>query len=172
MLSSCSLLFRADQDLDAGPDAGLDGADEQCQTRAGIANLPGEFRAWLSTASDAPTLRFEHHDGPYTLVGGTMLAANWDDLVDGALMHELSRTEFGAPLTVLPFVCGGGEVWTNTTIDGESASERDCDGWESKSSDFSSGAVGNVRTVDLQWTTADCGAVSCASRLPLYCFQQ
>ncbi len=151
---------------------GPEGADQRCQERADIANLPGQYNAWLSDGIESPATRFTRHEGSYVLVGGTEVARNWDDLVDGALFHEIARTEFGTALGALPYVCIGGEVWTNTKADGTSASEHACNAWTSGVLSDMAGVAGNVRRVDAAWTEANCANVSCQSRLPLYCVQQ
>ena len=41
---------------------------------------------FLSGASDSPADRFSRHtEGPYVLVDGTVIASDWDDLIDGQL---------------------------------------------------------------------------------------
>src|SRR4051812_38795722 len=73
---------------------GLAGADAICQTRASFAGLPGTYRAWLSTTAVDAEARFFHSTSPYVLTDGTTVVANnWDDLVDGTLAEAITMTE-------------------------------------------------------------------------------
>ena len=65
---------------------GLSGADAKCQGLATAAGLPGIYKAWLSDGTSAPSTRFVPSSGPYQLVTGTPIAANFTDLTDGTLL--------------------------------------------------------------------------------------
>ena len=62
---------------------GLTGADTICQQLAEASNLSGTYKAWLSDSTDSPSTRFVRSTGPYQLVDGTRIAANWTSLTDG-----------------------------------------------------------------------------------------
>src|SRR4051794_402552 len=75
--SSCVFVSSA---LYSGALGGLSGADSKCQGLAAAAGLPGSYKAWLADTTGAPISRFVHSTGPYRLVNGTTIAANWTDL--------------------------------------------------------------------------------------------
>jgi hypothetical protein len=68
--------------LYSGRIGGVSAADLKCQTLAQTAGLPGEFRAWLSSASRTPDGHFRPSAQPYRLVDGTLVANGWDDLLN------------------------------------------------------------------------------------------
>jgi hypothetical protein len=122
---------------------GVAGADELCAMQAADANLVGDFKAWLSTLSSSVSDRLAHSSVPYVLVDGTMVASDWDDLVDGALLAPINRT-------------------------GASYLGSDCASFTSGSAGAAQcGAVGSTT---LTWTENIVPA--CSSRLRLYCIEQ
>jgi hypothetical protein len=143
---------------------GLSGADAKCQGLAAAAGLPGSYKAWLSDSTSAPISRFTPSSGPYRLLNGTTIAANWTELTDGTLAAPINVTETGG---------GVGEparVWTHTRITGDAGGSPDahCANWST-----STGVEGNwgIATVNLaSWT--DAGEASCTNPSHLYCFQQ
>ena len=108
---------------------GLAGAHAICQQLAAGAGLTGTYRAWLSDALSGPASTMVHSSVPYVLVGGERIADNWADLTDGSIEHAIDRDEHGRQLDPEPFVCEGGEVWTNTTAAGSPSGLNDCLGW-------------------------------------------
>ena len=142
---------------------GLSGADAKCQGLATAAGLPGIYKAWLSDDTSSPSTRFVPSSGPYQLVTGTPIAANFTDLTDGILLALIKVTEKGG---------GAGNtvyIWTNTKIDGtrDSTTEH-CSNWGTNAA--GDGAVGDASLGDSRWTK-DNSAV-CSSFRHLYCFQQ
>ena len=101
----------------SGNMGGLMGAHALCTRLANDAGLPGQYRAWLSTATTGPSNFMTHNPGPYVLPGGEMVATSWADLTDGTLLRPIDRDQTGMPV-VADQVCDGGEVWTNTTTAG------------------------------------------------------
>lgn len=152
-----------------GAFGGLDGADGHCQERAAAAQLPGEYMAWLSTPAASPLSRMTHATIPYTLVGGAVIADNWDDLVDGQLRSAIVLTETGEGPVETFFICQGGEVWSNTSADGTWSGDNSCSGWTTTSGN---GATGRYTASGAFWTETDCLSVGCGIQLPIYCFQQ
>jgi hypothetical protein len=156
---------------------GLAGANERCQQLARSARLPGTYKAWLSDANtdQSPANAMTHSMGPYTLVNGPMIANNWDDLIDGALLSPINRNEQGEQVVGTSFVCKGGEVWSGTTAEGTPMGTRgsfsfDCNGWSAIPLD-SAGHTGSLLYSDVSWTNA-CLTFECEQRLPIYCFEQ
>ena len=147
---------------------GLMGAHALCTRLANDAGLTGQYRAWLSTATAGPSSFMTHNPGPYILPGGEMVATSWADLTDGTLLRPIDRDQNGMPVNP-QFVCEGGEVWTNTTIGGTPASANDCTGWFGLAG---TSQAGNVRFANTRWTNSGCTAVTCASDMQIYCFEQ
>src|SRR5262245_61095552 len=79
----------------AGDLGGIAGADAICQSLAHAADLPGTYRAWLSDGNASPSTRFSRSTAPYTLVDGTLIAGNWNELTGGALQHAIDLAETG-----------------------------------------------------------------------------
>lgn len=156
--------------LYTGDLGGLVGADDVCQTLANGAMLPGTYRAWLSDSTGSPTARMTHHDGPYILTDGTVIAANWLDLVDGELLHPINLDESGV-VPVSQYVCIDGEIWSNTLTTGDIETDAHCDNWSSSQVGTSSSA-GNMYAADASWTDSTCQPVTCAAMLGFYCFEQ
>lgn len=146
---------------------GLSGADAKCLTQAGLGGLTGTYRAWLSTSISSPATdaSFTKASGPYRLVNGTPIAADWADLTDGALAAPINVTEFGV---------GAADtyVWTNTLPNGTAGGPldgKDCGGWMGTPS--GGGYIGRTFATNTQWTSL--GLLSCQTPpARLYCFQQ
>jgi hypothetical protein len=139
---------------------GPEGADLLCALHAQDAELPGEFRAWLSTASDSAETRLSHADVPYRRTDGVTVAANWDDLVDGTLLATISADEFGAAVF--------DDVWTGTESDASSHQPDDCTGFMSAAGGV--GQCGATYRTDSAWTANL--LPSCSTSLRLFCFEQ
>jgi len=84
---------------------GIVGADCVCNGLAAAEGLGMNFKAWLSTSAGGPASEestFFPSPTPYVRVNGVMVAANWDDLIDGAILHPIEVDEKGG---LLPFYC-------------------------------------------------------------------
>jgi hypothetical protein len=148
---------------------GLAGAHAICQALADAAGLGGRYQAWLGAGFNGPAGAMVHSTVPYVLVTGTKVAENWNDLTDGSLRHAIDRDERGQDIQPKPFVCKGGEVWSNaTTAGGVQNALADCVGWTSTSG---SSSIGHLDRGDQRWTEGECTS-TCQSDLPLYCFEQ
>lgn len=139
---------------------GPEGADAICAERASDAGLPGTFRAWLSTPSVSAAERLQASTIPYRRTDGVLVAADWNDLIDGELAAPIHRDEYGEPIS--------GDVWTGTTPDGALA-EVGCAGFVS-ASDADTGLCGNSNLDNTRWTANL--EPACTTRLRLYCFEQ
>lgn len=150
---------------------GLAGADAKCQEAATAADLPGTYRAWLSSSTESPKDRFVHSSIPYRLLDGTEIASNWVDLADGSLDAGIDISEKnGSPgkgthsciPSSLPI------VWTSTTDSGAAvAGEFFCGEWSGTTGDGSAGAAGFA---DSTWTS-NC-LPKCGDEAALYCVEQ
>lgn len=156
---------------------GLDGADAKCAERAAAAGFTGTFEAWLSSAIDSPSVRMTQLSSRYTLVDGTLVAENWDDLVSNNMAHPINLDENGK-LDLRPTAINGGgfdtgvvPVWSATAIDGTPFFDAEfwsCDGWTDIQP---KGRVGDVNSVDYHWTDA-LTSLRCDDKAPLYCVEQ
>jgi hypothetical protein len=141
---------------------GLDGADTICQQLAEASNLRGTYKAWLSDSTDSPSTRFVRSTGPYQLVDGTRIAANWTSLTDGSLRAPIKLTEAKSTVTGSEF------VWTHTLVDGTAAPSDDhCGDWKVATGN---GGRGTATLADANWTQS--GSEACNTGQHLYCFQQ
>ena len=145
---------------------GLGGADAKCQGDAGVADSlapPGTYRAWLSDDTGSPATRFVHSSGPYVLVHGKVVAANWADLTDGQLLAAIDQNQVGEEVL--------SEVWSNTSPAGlptTPGDERSCSRWGPGGA---FGHHGATTRDDVGWTETS-GTMFCTDARPLYCFQQ
>jgi hypothetical protein len=145
-----------------GSIGGLTGADAICQQYAEGANLPGTYKAWLSDSTDSPSTRFVQSTGPYQLLDGTQIAANWTKLTDGSLRAPINITETRNTVT------GSDLVWTHTQVDGSAGlSDEHCGNWKVATG---SGGRGTATYADSNWTQS--GSAACNTGQHLYCFQQ
>lgn len=137
---------------------GLDGADQICRDLAASKDLPGNFRAWLSTSTVNAPDRLPA--GGLVRVDGAVLATE-KSKVAKRMLHPLWLDEGGVKhiedLT-------GEKVWTGTNEDGQVAAAH-CDGWTNVAS---SGHTGVTQGATDAWTSYF--AVSCAESHRLYCF--
>jgi hypothetical protein len=146
---------------------GLDGADEKCQALAADAGLAGSFQAWLSDGTGSPSERM-NRSGRWELLDGRLVATDWEALVSGTLENAIDVTEGPEPKGIEQ-VCSGGEVWTNTNVDGTPRGDLHCNDW---STDQGVSFVGYSWASGPAWTDSPCINVHCVSELRLYCFQQ
>jgi len=153
---------------------GLSGADTKCGTAAenGLPwLLDKEFRAWLSDRGTSASMRLFHSTVPYRLVDGTLVANDWDDLVDGEVAHPIDITELNtAPL-------GTYYVWTGTNPDGATffplfPPSSLCMDWTVHWWDT---LVGSASNADEHWTAYGrwlTDETMCGKQYHLYCLQQ
>ncbi|MEZ4447879.1 MAG: DUF4215 domain-containing protein [Nannocystaceae bacterium] len=142
------------------------GADIECRKAALALGHPDPtvFKAWLSTETESPATRFYRSTGRYVLITGEVVAASWDDLTDGTLLHGIDRTLDGKLLYEKP-------VWSATMPSGESwADGLDCQDWTSSDANLS-GRVGISGYADALWTELG-DEVPCGAGAHLYCFEQ
>jgi len=143
---------------------GIIGADYQCRHRATKMFLPnGErYMAWISTSKVQPADRMHHARGPYVLVNGAQIAANWDALTSGQLEHPININEIGDLLEIA--------VWTGTDITGlRIPNTQHCSDWTSNNFDQTGWFADNTATNAL-WTLGaegDCGGAGA-----IYCVEQ
>ena len=144
---------------------GLSGADAKCRTAANSSSSiveNGTYLAWISDGSGSPSTRFTQSPGPYALPDGTIIAANYSDLTDGALAASIDQTEAG---DTLPH----SEVWTNTRTNGRLLSiSLNCGAWRFFGSQR--GGNGFTSIAGPGWTAGSRRV--CSQSLRLYCVQQ
>jgi hypothetical protein len=200
--SGCKLYFgdhdRAATTVDATPDAaepttpkrvfitsttytaelgGLAGADAKCGERAAAAGVAGTYKAWLSSDDVTAASRLTHSSAAYQLVDGTPIAASWDDVISGLLLHPIDLYETGAT-DMRGASCfsdsASAPVWTATAIDGGHTwnpygANFTCTNWTMADGGY--GALGSSCWSDQGWTDVDL-AEACVIQAALYCFEQ
>ena len=140
---------------------GIAGADAICAAQALGAGLEGEFKAWLSTIGSPVADRVTQSVGPYVLVDGTLVANDWDDLVDGSILAPINLDASG--------VERAGEVWTGTLASGASYPDDDCAGFNSVGT-TGVALCGATNSTTATWTENITPA--CSTQLGLYCIEQ
>ena len=158
------IVFVTSEPLKQGKFNGIVGADYECRHRATnmfLAN--GErYMAWVSTSTVQPADRMYHARGPYVLVNGLQVAANWEALTSGTLEHPINVNEKSETV--------GPVVWTGTDATGmRIPNTGHCSDWTYSDSDQSGWAADSTAT-DASWTRgieADCGAEAA-----IYCVEQ
>jgi cysteine-rich repeat protein len=152
-----------------GDMGGLDGADIRCQMLALAAELPGEFRAWLSSGQGTPLTRMIPSLGPYVLRDGTVVADDWGDLVDGILHAPIDMTETGGAPLPTKNACKPSSVYTNTRPDGMiGAIMTDCMNWSTTNGPAH---LGDSKATMMGWSH-DCNQTGCLAEAPIYCIEQ
>jgi hypothetical protein len=143
---------------------GIAGADALCATQADEAGLGRNFKAWLSTtlSSVADADRLSQNGGPFVRVDEVIVANDWADLVDGALLAPISLDATGQ--------ASAGDVWTGTLPNGDSYTFDDCAAFTSESGTAGQALCGNSTSTSTTWT--DNQPARCSSTLRLYCIEQ
>jgi hypothetical protein len=146
----------------AGDLGSLAAMDAACQTAATTASLGGTWQAWLAAPSDPTAMHFAHGTGPYVLVSGAQIAADWADLTDGTLGAPINHDENGNVITTAdPY------VWTGGLADGVTMGAT-CDGWINLQT---GGWYGSPLAADNHWSFQGGGPCSSGPRR-LYCFER
>ena len=151
---------------------GLAGADAICRSaaqKAGLAN-PLTFKAWLSDRDTDAVARLFHGKGRYLRVDGQLVAADFDDLLDGQLANPIQITQ-----TEQVYKNG---VWTGTRPDGTHAIGADhCKDWTIADlfDPQNGGYYGYAQSYDQRWTfepNVNINPGPCTGDLALYCVEQ
>jgi hypothetical protein len=144
---------------------GLPLADAHCQLLAASAGLSGAYMAWLSDASQGPSSRFllpQASPRPFVLTNGATLAQDWTSLTNGPLLLPIDTDEAAQNV-------GSSSVWTNTTPQGDPASQdAHCSAWSSSNIGVS-GRIGGTTETDPNWTNF--APMVCSGSARIYCFQ-
>lgn len=143
---------------------GIIGADYECRHRATKMFLPnGErYMAWLSSSEVQPVDRMYQARGPYVLVNGVQVAANWDALTSGTLEHPINVTEKNEVLEIA--------VFTGTDISGlRLPNTQHCSDWTSNDLEKTAW-IGDSSATDALWTRGV--EASCGGSGSLYCVEQ
>ncbi|MBK7823672.1 hypothetical protein [Nannocystis sp.] len=158
------IVFITSEPSKQGKFNGIIGADYECRHRATNMFLPnGErYMAWVSTSVVQPADRMYHARGPYVLVNGQQVAANWDALTSGTLEHPINVTEKSETVN--------STVWTGTDITGmRIPNTQHCSDWTYNDSDQTGWAADGTAT-DAFWTRG--AEVMCGASAAIYCFEQ
>jgi hypothetical protein len=135
----------------------LDAADQICATAAAASQLPGRFRAWLSTTTTNAIDRLQGARG-WIRTDGAPFADTLDDIGAGRIFNPLRLDERGAIVS--------GIVLTGTDVAGRAQPTSDCNDW-------SDGATGDAVAGTTEGTTSVWTSVTtirCSDPARLYCF--
>lgn len=139
------------------------GADAKCQERADSVGLGSSWKAWISDEAASASARLIHFSTPYSLVNGTKIAENWDDLTDKMLQNSINITEKGEMVT-------SGYAWTGTSSKGDSLGKNfHCNNWTS-GDQILRGGTGVTTLNTTSWSYI--GSDTCIKQAALYCFEQ
>jgi len=135
----------------------LDAADQMCATAATTAQLPGRFRAWLSTSTVDARDRLQGARG-WIRRDGVPFADTVADVVAGRIFNPVVLDENGTPTS--------SAVITGTTVDGRGDATLDCGDWTATST----GRViaGSTDGTTGVWTYF--ATIACNEPARLYCF--
>ncbi|MBU1104057.1 MAG: hypothetical protein KJ600_05875, partial [Nanoarchaeota archaeon] len=120
----------------------------------------GTWKAWLSNSTTSAFDRLHHSSVPYVLVDGTVVADNWNDLIDGTIQHGINMLPTGQTLPFSTY------AWTGTNFDGSSANDN-CNDWTTQDASVLRGIS---TATDSSWTSGQFS--TCGQDGRLYCFEQ
>jgi hypothetical protein len=141
----------------SGNYGGLAGADLVCTNLAIAAGLGGTWAAWLSVQGGPHAATRVSGVGPWSLVGGQVVATTKAQLLSGTLSHAIDHDEKG-------IVVVGGRAWTGSGATGLYETN-DCDKW----TNGANGRVGDGSSMMGTWTSV--GVDGCGQLRRLYCFE-
>jgi len=131
-------------------------------------DLPGTWKAWLSTSHVDAVSRFRPGGGPIVLTDHTtVVASSWAEMLSAPLLHEIDLAQDGS--TMVSTGCG---VWTNTDQAGMRVGNlpsQTCDDWSDASITQSPGE-GDANST-MTWSHDTSCSVPCSGKLHVYCFQ-
>lgn len=137
---------------------GTAGADAFCQARANAANLPGTYRAWISTSTIAAPSRFAGYRG-WVRPDGRPFADSIEKLLAGQVFYAPRLDERGDEVSGTDF------VGTGTNSDGSIGGH--CSDWTDDGRHGSSLSIGRPSAGTFFWSGESTG---CATAVRLYCF--
>ena len=158
-----SYIFLSSSQVVPGQLGGIDGGDRECQRLAGSANLPGNYRAWLSTAgTDA---RSRVGQGGWVRTDGRPFARNVKSLADPiypVAYYPPRIDENGNDL-------GGHRVYVATggNQDGTALGSQCADYTSTTGSVY----VGEANAGAFAWAMTQLDSAGCGSAYHIYCFR-
>ena len=158
-------IFVTKDSTEAGELGGLAGADAMCQAEAADAGLEGaeRFKAWLSDSNNSPSTRFVTREARYVLVDGSLVADDWNDLIDGQLSHPIDRHVDGTPANSV--------LWTATLPNGDAADNGSfCANW-TETELMELVEIGSTQQTGTKWTFFEDFPSYCSDVSRLYCFE-
>ncbi|HVO17871.1 MAG TPA: InlB B-repeat-containing protein [Anaeromyxobacter sp.] len=143
---------------------GLAGADSDCQARATAANLPGTYKAWLSTSGtdEVDAIARLGAASGWVRPDGKPFVDTIADLASGNILYPPRLDEFGNDL-------GQAMVVTATASDGSLSTTSVTCGNYTDTTDTGN-ILGGLSSAG-SWLFTDYEAFPCATLAHLYCFQ-
>ena len=158
-----SYMFVSSSTVVPGQLAGISGADNECQRLANKANLPGTYRAWLSTAGNDAKSRIG--SGGWVRTDGRPFAKNL------ATLAVLSSQTLYYP----PRIDEMGNDLGNTHIYVATGGNADGSAFTSQCSDYTSVSgdlyVGDAAMGSNYWAMRELDSGGCNRQYRLYCFR-
>ncbi len=153
----------------AGGFTGAASMDGYCDSRAGLAGLPGEYVAWVSDEDSSAAERMTHSTVPWMLLTDVVVANGWDDLTDGTLQAPINVNELG---DTVDGDCDDIGAWSGTNPDGSHKPGANCVGWTSLSEADSAAVIGSAAATNVGWSDGGCPPRSCDQLARMFCFQK
>jgi hypothetical protein len=162
------------------PVGGLAGLDQECNESAAYGGLSGTFKAFVIDSKTDVFKRFSMEGGPFRTPSGTLVAFNWDQLINGDLRelideHEALGKDIPPAVPNPTAICSGATtlVWGNIMKGGGIVAAEAVDNCH----DFTtSAATGRAYFGDYSSKTKwrySCGAAAgCGTRAHLICVEQ
>jgi hypothetical protein len=140
--------------------AGVAAFDEQCQSDADTAGLPGTFLALVATSSAAATDRFDLDGAPWSMVNDVQVVESAADLAqtDPVLRAPIWRDAFG--------MAEPGGVFTGSLAPGALDDLQNCGDW----GDATGSAIMGFRVRAAAWWNAT--TAGCSESRGIYCLQE
>ncbi len=176
----CTVLMQADTSVDAKfvpafnyvfvsqptftANSGVAAADAICQSEAESAQLPGTYKAWLSTSSVSAVSRLGTARG-WLRADGKPFADRSSDFVNAD--SQATHVYYPISLSATGQDLGASDVYTGTFNDGTATSMYTCSNWTSSS--MSGYATSGSPTAGSSGFT-NYELISCNGSLPVFCF--
>lgn len=140
----------------------LAAADSLCMAAAQSINLPGTYKAFVSTQSTGAIDRIVGN-GPWLNMAGKVAFNNKSGLLVGPLA-ALTYDERGRDLKAISTEL---RAWTGSGVNGRVS--ENCNDWTSSNT---LAPWGNGDATDSSWMAHDNSLAGCSSKFRLYCFEQ
>lgn len=144
--------------------SGLEGADYRCQWHAENKNLKGTWRAILGDGEFNVRERIKVKGVVMNLIDG-IVADDTEQFWSEKLGYAMNFDESGT------LILDKEKAWTGSLPKGSKTKDAHCEFWTSASKK-DRGRFGNIKKINRDWLAKKDKAISCNSKLRLYCIEQ